>query len=341
MRCLCLRRLASGFLAVVTLFFLSQASRAADPERVKFLTFDEVEIHGSFYSSEKGSKAPCALLLHAIGGSSQDSGWDELAKKLNAKGFAVLTFDFRGHGDSTSVGPNFWMVRENQLLKNYRASKPRETISYKDFTTRDNFLTLVNDIAAAKRQLDQKNDAQECNSANLVVIGADTGATLGALWIQSEWSRYKPVPFGAPTRPQLEGQDVACAVWLSISPDIGIKGKLWRASVDSWLAPPVKEKVPMYFLYGDQDSRSATFAKHLCDQVLRAEKDPKMKLTGKRPIKETKLAGIELVKPSLETSTLVVTYAQKVIEDRGIITWSDRDTKRTTLYRVPYERFAR
>ena len=42
---------------------------------------------------------------------------------------------------------------------------------------------------------------------------------------------------------------------------------------------PVREKVPMYFLYGEQDTKSASYAKHLCESVLRVDKDSKLKLS--------------------------------------------------------------
>src|SRR5262249_15488058 len=125
----------------------AQTSRAVEPERVKFDTYDQVEIHGTYYPGDAGNKSPCALLLHPMGGSSREEGWDNLAKELQKKHFAVLLFDFRGHGESTSVGTSFWTAeRNNQSLKSYRPGKLRDQISYKDFVTSPNWLSLVNDI---------------------------------------------------------------------------------------------------------------------------------------------------------------------------------------------------
>lgn len=42
--------------------------------------------------------APAALLIHQAGGSQQD--WEPLVEPLRAAGYAVLTFDLRGHGSS-------------------------------------------------------------------------------------------------------------------------------------------------------------------------------------------------------------------------------------------------
>src|SRR5438552_10225942 len=184
MRRLTLGRLGCAVLAGVAFICWPQATRAAEPERVKFDTFDQVEIHGTYYPGELGNKSPCALVLHAPGGSSREEGWDNLAKELQKKHFAVLLFDFRGHGESTVIAPNFWVLdRNNQSLKSYRPGKLKDQISYKDFVTPQNWLSLVNDIEAAKRFLDRKNDSGDCNSSNLVVVGAESSAALGTLWL--------------------------------------------------------------------------------------------------------------------------------------------------------------
>src|SRR5262249_46386564 len=156
--------------------------------------------------------------------------------------------------------------------------------------------TLVDDIGAAKHFLDKKNDTGECNSSNVAIIGAESGATLGALWIWDSFQPYRkrmtqPLLLSAP-KDQSQGQDVACAVWLSISQKIGVSTTHF-VPVEQWLRTPVREKVPIYFLYGDQDKRSASFSKRLLDVVLHP--DSKMKLTGKMPLKDTKLAGRELL----------------------------------------------
>jgi pimeloyl-ACP methyl ester carboxylesterase len=333
-----LGRLACSLLVGLALVEMPQRSHAAETERVKFDTIDDVEIHGTFYASPKGNKAPCAMLLHPIGGNIQMKGWDELAARLQKEGFAVLAFDFRGHGDSTGVGQRFWLDPVNRTLKGYRPDKRQ--ISYKEFTTLYNYGMLANDIAAGKRFLDRKNDSGECNSANLVVIGAESGATLGALWIASEWKHRRlttALPIVTPTGNQMEGQDIACAVWLSISPELS---KGYRVSADSWLRAPVREKVPMFFLYGDGDNKALNYSKHLFETVLRADKDKdkQLKYTIMRPVKDTKLSGRELLgHPDLDTEKMITTYATKVLEDRRSNAWSRRDADKIPPYRVPIQ----
>src|SRR5438132_383393 len=87
-----------AFLAVFGLLLVPSSGRAQRSEEVQFSTADKVELHGTFYFPQK-SKAPCAILLHRLGGSREQKGWDSLATLLQ-KDYAVLAFDFRGHGDS-------------------------------------------------------------------------------------------------------------------------------------------------------------------------------------------------------------------------------------------------
>jgi hypothetical protein len=335
-----LGRLALGLAIGLVLTALPQADRvaqaqaASNQERVKFDTVDSVELQGTFYASSKGNKAPCALLIHPIGENSQKEGWDELAKDLQKEGIAVLSFDLRGHGDSTSVGPSFWFDQVNQTLKSFRNSKTKDRITSKDFTNLNHYKMMVNDVEAAKRFLDRKNDSGECNSANTILIGAESGATLGAMWLY--WAmrnpRQMPGPLGQPMPSrQMEGQDVACAVWLSISPALNT----YRVSPHTYLVAG-KDRVPMFFLYGDGDSKSATLSKQLSDSLTRGSGDKRYKdTTGPKGIKDTKLSGRELLgKKSLGTEELITKYVTKVLKDRGANVWAKREVERTTPVRV-------
>jgi len=333
MRRLSVERLVSGLMVCLAVTWMPLAARA-DSERVRFETVDDVEIHGTYYESSKGNKAPCALLIHGLGNKSEQEGWDELAKKLQAKGFAVLTFDFRGHGESVNVGPRFWQVRYNQSLKGYRGSKPKEQISYNDFTSNYHIAMLINDIVAAKRYLDKRNDAGDCNSSNLIVVAEESGATLAAAWIWNEWNTPRVTqtfPIVTQSRAAREGQDISGAVYLSITQHLKAGSAKWTAPINRWLAAPVKQSVLMYFLYGDKDTQGAKYSQYLSGTVLGAEKNTKMELTGTRAIKDTKLAGHALLgKSSLDTDQRVVDYAVKVADKkRGTNPWTKKDIDKT------------
>src|SRR5438552_1265886 len=166
-----LGRITSCLLAGLTLALGAPASHAAPkPEKINFDTADKVQLVGTFYGSDKGKKAPCALMIHNIGNNRNQEGWKGLAEKLQERGVAVLMFDFRGHGDSTTVQQDFWRLKANLTLK---GANPKKTeISFKDFPP-SYYPMLVNDIAAAKREVDKRNDAHECNSADLLVVGRE------------------------------------------------------------------------------------------------------------------------------------------------------------------------
>src|SRR5438874_2139750 len=146
MRRLAFGRLTCSLLAGLILTCWPQAGRAAEPERVKFDTYDQVEIHGTYYPGDAASKSPSVMILHALGG----------------------------------------------------------------------------------------------------------------LWIATEWqrarmlNRFPPVPAN---RGEVEGQDIECAVWLTFSPHIGVDRAKFTLHPDSWLANPVRDKVPMCFIYGEQDTK--------------------------------------------------------------------------------------
>lgn len=64
---------------------------------VTFTTADGVSLVGTYFEPAQGN-APGAVLVHLVAG--QRSDWASLAVTLQSRGFAVLTFDLRGHGES-------------------------------------------------------------------------------------------------------------------------------------------------------------------------------------------------------------------------------------------------
>jgi len=318
--------LALGLVAALALGLSAQGrafaqAKAVKPEKVRFESFDHVELHGSFYPSQAGGTAPCVLILHAVGGNREQEGWDALAQKL-LEHYAVMIFDFRGHGDSTDVLPGatgFWADPNNRVL----GSNPnKKTISFKDFP-KSYLPMLVNDIAAARHFLDLQSNAGRCNSSNIILLGEKDGAALGALWLTTEWQRRPPVrgPFGpipAPANTVGEGKDVACGVWLSISPTLGSR-RMPYVDLFTKKSPEVKEKVPMYFIYGEKDTVAKDLSQLLNDQLKRGNKNPKIaKLTGTRTIAKTNLSGRQLLKESLGTDKNISDYIEKVLDERGV-----------------------
>jgi pimeloyl-ACP methyl ester carboxylesterase len=259
-------RLRSAPLVLLTvLALLPSVASAQDDEkgdRVRFATADEVELHGTFYSGTR--RSPAVLLLHTLGEERSSRPWKGLAEHLHKAGYAVLSFDFRGHGKSTTVDPQvFWSPRF-MTNRNLVRGAGSEEISFRDFDKRYH-AALVNDIAAAKAYLDRKNDQGECDTSNLIVVGAETGATLGAVWMNAEWHRHRlqPAPFfGAPAQLHIdpEGRNLLCGVWLSISPELGGRTISLSGTLD---LPGRQKKVPMVFLFGKRDAEGRSVARAL------------------------------------------------------------------------------
>ncbi|MBL8798803.1 MAG: hypothetical protein JNM56_33225 [Planctomycetia bacterium] len=317
-------------LAWAALVGLPTAGRSEPPKpsKIVFETFDKAELQGTWYpSSVEGTKSPCVILLHRIGGNRLQEGWESLAQALQEKGFAVMSFDFRGHGDSTTVRPEFWAVRPNTA--NIRGANPKkESISFKEFSP-NYYSMLVNDLAAAKLAVEQKNNARECNSADVMIVGAEEGAALGLLWMASEQRRYKK-NFDQLGRQVYntdpEAKDLAGLVCLSLRPTLGGGSGGVRLPYTTIFNNAKMRELPMCFFYGDEDAAGKQFALTLYDKVLAADRN-KLKLTFKVEMEKTKLAGHELLgKKALGTEELVAKYlADKVRDARPAKVWGERD----------------
>lgn len=299
-----LARLAFAAGLAAALLSPSAAHAQKKVDRVKFETCDGVELHGLFYPSAAGAKATCVILLHNIGGNSQQDGWDRLASELQNKNFAVLSFDFRGHGNSDRVLPSFWKVAHNSSV---RGGPKSETINYKDYQ-RNYYPMLVNDIAAARAFLDRRNDGSECNSRSIILIGAQEGAVIGTMWLASEMHRFQVLsvqPLKLDMNP--EGKSVNACVWLSMTSA--------QAELGNWLKMIGRDKrVPMGFLYGANDTTATSFAQKWAKE-LKGTVMPTKKYTAAEAIPKSNLAGHMLLRKDLSTVEKIVTYCKDVMDN--------------------------
>jgi hypothetical protein len=343
------------WLAVVAVFGLAIGpARAAEKDkddkdndkykRVIIPTVDGVELEGTFYTATK--KEACVLLLHNFdkvnGGDSHKDGWDHLAEALQKKGFAVLSFDFRGFGESKKVNPEkFWSPRfgYNSVIKPADKNN-KDRIDQKYFPPAY-YTNLINDISAAKAFLDRRNDAREINTSNLILIGAGEGATLGAMWVASQCrlqrDRQPPGPggiiVGVPMLDDPESKDVACAAWLSISPTLA--GVPKAGIVKSCLQDAVRlGKVRVAFIYGEKDTPGATIAKEYAEHIIRNDTKNDYKLmVAKKDIAGTKLTGSKLLDEQLDTEKWIIdTLLDNALEKRTNVEWKRRDIEKYRFF---------
>jgi pimeloyl-ACP methyl ester carboxylesterase len=130
-------------------------------------TFDLVKLKASFeMPSSVPAPIPAVLLLHGYG--ENRKVWETLRKQFLNHGWAVMTLDLRGHGDSTS--------------KNQRTIEPSP-----DWRT--NPREFPQDIDPA---LDWLKKQPRLNSRKIVIVGYDVGANL-ALVSSGKFSEVRTI----------------------------------------------------------------------------------------------------------------------------------------------------
>jgi dienelactone hydrolase len=218
----------------------STARGAEEAQAVTLTTGDGAKLSARYHPGDKGGKSPAVIVLDDLADDARPAVCDDLARQLVKEGCTVLCFDFRGCGRSRDVEPEFWENTNNQQsVKGYKADGPPEAVRFADF--KPGYLpTLVNDVAAARAYLERRNDARECNTGQLYVIGFGRGATLGQLWVASEWARFRVSGVQNKIASRPEGRDVAGCVW--VGP---------RFALD-------KQAVPMFDLLKASEARRGT-----------------------------------------------------------------------------------
>lgn len=344
-------RLSAAFLMLlVSLVFFAQAflsqtpiaAQEAAPETVKIVTVDGVRLTGSFYPSGK-KNSPTAIILHPIGEgkSMKIPELRALAETLQKKNIAVLMFDFRGHGDSTALDSTETFLSQN-ANKFFGKKKGLEEIDVKDYIKNTAYMpVLVNDIAAAKAFLDRKNDEGACNTANTIVIGADNGATLGAIWMNAEWNRFKANPPMPPMtikwipEKKAEGSNIVAAVFFTIQSSLATGRNVPVATV---LTNAVKtHSTAALFFYGKDDAKAKNFNKDLENKL--KNKNTKKQYMSAVEL-DTNLSGTNLLKKGLKVDKLpvndaVAKWLGDVVEEKTN-EWGKREFLDTYfMWRIP------
>lgn len=160
---------------------------ASNVEPIVTFTYDGVRLEGDFYPApeKKGTSTPCLILVHAVGSkhlTSSRADFGKLPERLNKQGYAVVALDMRGYGKSKTVEPNkFWKIHSPK-------TKSLETIEGKDYASSLELLEMVYDLNAVKTWLNSKNNAKDCNSQVIGVIGIEQGGLIAMAWAANELS---------------------------------------------------------------------------------------------------------------------------------------------------------
>lgn len=153
-------------------------------EVVDVETEDGVYLKVRYWAPAKpGKDTPVVILIHNLKRSSVD--WAPLAQQLFESGFAVVTFDFRGHGESTRVNPDVY-----EPVNPKRGQRAPSSISHaEEFRREKDAMVLVNDLDRVKRFILEKNNSGSINAHRLGIITA--GGFSGLLALEFAKQEYE------------------------------------------------------------------------------------------------------------------------------------------------------
>ena len=304
--------------------------RKGKVEHVTFASVDGVQLAGTLYHGSKGKQGACVLMLHELGQHRRTPGWVRLAQALQAEGHTVLTFDFRGHGESRRVAPDFWQFGVNRHLPGFRQTKEGDSLP-ETFDARDlpaSYLPwLIHDIAAARMFLDSHHDDTDSpiNSYNLLLLGAGSGSTVGSLWLETEGFRFNALRAGVAIQADwVKNRDILRAVWLGVDR----KRKGFEYPVTSWIRTAYRPHadtdpnavVPIDFLFGAEDIDTSRLVSELVAGGVGES----------HPIRGTRLAGSQLLEKSSESERHIRNHLVKTLANARLREWSPR---RLEMYR--------
>jgi hypothetical protein len=131
-----------------------------------------------------------------------------------------------------------------------------------------------------------------------------------------------------PALDEPESKDLACAIWLSISPTVGGQ----RLSVKSAVKDTVQlGKVRTALIYGKTDTSAAQLAKDYYDAVLGTKSEFKGMIARKDV--GTNLSGSKLLNESLDTEKWIINDClENVLENRTNMEWKKRDVANSTYF---------
>lgn len=345
------------------------AQNEVKAEEKAFKSIDGVKLQGLFYKTlnPKGKDAPTVLVLHGYGQKTDDAAWDDTAKTLAAN-YNVFRFDFRGHGKSTDIDPTeFWL--DKYPNKKYVRIKPplstvtKNTIKWDDFQL-GYYPALVQDLAAARHELDRMNDANLINSSMIYILASGDMTHLTLFFIASEWQREKKKPgdillhprfhFVSPNRPLTEGfdpagQDYAGCAFLgpnrhqfmgNVMTNLDMKTIIYNPRTQ---AVKLRTETPMVFLSGAKNTKDTSTATSLLNEVLmvNARVAPngveiaKPDLIFNVKIDNTALSGVKLLGNNLGTETQLEKFIKDISEkERKAKTWTAREWDKPLLIDV-------
>jgi hypothetical protein len=228
--------------------------------------------------------------------------------------------DLRGHGDSTEVDPQFfWSVQANKQVPG-KMVKGETTGPISAARFPPAYLpSLVQDLIAERWYLDRLSDdaRSPVNRGNLIVIGAEEGATLACLWLATECRRFAVLDRGgAPAiRGQMasepEARSIAGVILLTPSRSLGPRA---MPLVD-WVLQAGRQQVPMVFVFGQADIYGRNISRQLLQTTMKGairSRTPSVEAG----IPATAAAGVRLLEGDIGGLAEVRTRVRALLQGR-------------------------
>jgi pimeloyl-ACP methyl ester carboxylesterase len=221
------------------------------PKSSILTTKDGVRLGITYYASDAGQEAVPVVLMHDY--KESRAVFNGLALALqnprdpDSPSLAVVTPDFRGHGDSTTA-----LGRGGQVRK----------IDAARLRTNDYQAMVQFDMEAVRKFLVEKNDAGELNLNKLCLVGIGMGANVAVYWTAKDWSA-PPLAVGK------QGQDVRGLVL--VSPKWNFRGlKL----VEPMKYPAIQTQISILIAFGAEDGKVTRDAKNIYKILERHHPEP-------------------------------------------------------------------
>lgn len=294
-------------LACQTASAQNRAARPAPPVDVPLTTKDGVRLTGTYYRSTEGRDAVPIVMLHDY--KERRTVFNSLAQALQApsdKGVsshAVLTVDFRGHGDST--------LGQSPTGESFELDASRlKAADFEDMVTFD--------MEAVRQFLVAANDAGELNLNKLCLIGSGMGANVALTWSAVDWD-------APPLANRKQGQDVKALILSSPN---------WRQNglplVNPLKHPAVREALSIMLVYGSQDTKAKSSAETVYKNLERYHPEPPIDRV--RELKDlfdyplpTTLQGTKLlVEPQFKMLPLIDSFIKARLVDQPRFLWIQR-----------------
>lgn len=225
--------------------------KAGVPEDKTLTTKDGVEIRITYFPGTGGKDSPVVVMLPGKGGSrliynNAPQGAKPLAKALQELGYAVVTVDPRGHGESTG-GPAHGGGKK---------AAPQE-LKARDYQNIVNF-----DLEAVKKFLFDEHQKQSLNMAKLAIVAADALTPVAAEYALLDWSKKPYEDNAVPALQTPRGQDVKCLVLLT--PDTSTPGMPMSAIGAKLRQLPIA----VLLAVGTKDTANLSTANKLFEQLV-------------------------------------------------------------------------